>query len=92
MNADVIAALVYYATMILGLSARLQRRRFGRWHHVAFAACCLSLAIAVVLDPSTRHLVPASALMVLPFTRPRQSRIHDLVAVIGGVGFVFLLS
>ncbi len=92
MSADIIAALVYYATMILGLTARLQRRRFGHWHHAAFAACCITLAVAVVLDPSTRHVVPAAALMILPFTRPRRSRIHDLVAVVGGVGCIFLLT
>ena len=87
MNADVIASLTYLLTMLLGISARIKGASFGRWHHAAFAATCLTGAVAVVLHPTVAHFIPATALMVLPFTRPRTSRVHDAVAVFGAVGW-----
>ena len=87
MNADIIASLTYLATMLLGISARIKGSSFGKWHHAAFAATCITGAVAVVLHPTVAHTIPATALMVLPFTRPRISRVHDAVALIGAVGW-----
>ncbi len=91
MTADLIAALAYLATMSLGLTARLRSVRFGNWHHIAYAVCVATFAVAVVISPSISHIVPAAALMIMPFTRPRTSRIHELVAVLGAIGFALLI-
>lgn len=91
MDANVIAGLTYYATLCLGISARVFRRRFGVWHHVMFGCSCVTLAVAVILNPSPIHVLPAIALLVLPATRPKQSRVHDLVATIGAISAIFLI-
>jgi len=91
MDANVIAGLTYYATLCLGIAARVFRRRFGMWHHVMFGVSCVTLAIAVILEPSPIHVLPAIALLVLPATRPHESRVHDLVATVGAISAIFLI-
>lgn len=91
MDANVIAGLTYYATLCLGVAARVFRRRFGIWHHVMFGFSCITLAAAVIINPSPIHVLPAIALLVLPATRPRDSRVHDLVATIGAISAIFLI-
>lgn len=91
MDANVIAGLTYYATACLGIAARVFRRGFGVWHHIMFACSCITLAVAVILEPSPIHVLPAIALLVLPATRPRQSRVHDIVATVGAISAIFLI-
>lgn len=91
MSADLIASATYLLTMLLGVAARVRSKKFGYWHHVAFAATCLTGAVAVVGHPTIAHVVPASALMILPFTRPRTSRVHDAVALFGAIGWMMVL-
>ncbi|MBL0321001.1 MAG: hypothetical protein IPP80_01230 [Ignavibacteria bacterium] len=87
MSADLIASLTYLLTMFLGIAARIRSKKFGHWHHVAFAATCLTGAISVVIHPTMAHMIPATTLMILPFTRPRTSRVHDAVALLGAIGW-----
>ena len=92
MNADYIAALCYFLTMILGVTARLRRTSFGRWHHAMFALSFVSAGVAIVIDPIIAQIIPASALLILPFTRPRTSQIHDFVAVMGAIGWIVVIA
>jgi len=45
----------------------------------------------VILEPSPIHVLPAIALLVLPATRPQESRVHDLVATVGAISAIFLI-
>lgn len=91
MSADLIAAGIYFCTMLLGLVARRLSRSFGTWHHVMYGLCCIALVTAIVLKPSVLHVAPVAALIMLPLTRPRVSRTHDMVAIFGALGFAMLL-
>ena len=92
MKADHIAALCYFLTMILGVTARMRRTSFGRWHHLMFALSFVSAGVAIVIDPIVAQIIPASALLILPFTRPRTSQIHEFVAIMGAVGWRVVIS
>jgi len=91
MNPDVVAASTYFLTMALGIAARTKRRSFGKWHHVMYGLCCVTLVVAIIMHPSSLHVVPVAALLMLPLTRPRISRTHDMVGVFGALGYAMLI-
>lgn len=91
MSADNIAAATYFVTMLLGLAARVRNTRFGRWHHVLFALSFITTAVAIVVQPSVGQILPSAVLLILPMTRPRTSRVHDGVAVLGAVGWAVVV-
>jgi hypothetical protein len=75
--------IIYTVTMMLGIAARYRGRSFGTWHHVLFAATCVTFIASVVLAPRWLHVPSAIVLTLLPFTRPRRARRHDVIAAIG---------
>lgn len=87
-----ITALVMYAlTMSLGLAARYRSVSFGRWHHALYALTCISMAWSLFGEPQVSHIPGVVVLALLPATRPRTSRRHDLLAIAGLVSFILLV-
>lgn len=82
-----IAAAVYAVTMLVGFAARLQRTRFGFWHHVAFFFVCATALAAVLVSRNPWLILTLVCLVVIPFT-PGKSDNHWIVAVIGSIGLI----
>ncbi|MCX6140445.1 MAG: hypothetical protein NTX15_06385 [Candidatus Kapabacteria bacterium] len=77
--------------MLLGLAARLRNTRYGQWHHVLFALSFITAGVAIVVHPTVGQILPSAVLLILPMTRPRTSRIHDGVALLGAVGWAVVV-
>lgn len=84
--------VLYGAAMLLGLVARYRQRSFGRWHHVLFGCTCLAFVWNIEQTPALLHIPLASVLVLLPLTRPRASRRHDILALAGAVSLIILVA
>lgn len=84
--------ILYVSAMLLGLTARQKRRSFGRWHHILFACTCLAFLWSLLQAPSVAHAPLALVLTLLPLTRPRSSRRHDLLALVGAISLLVLIA
>lgn len=84
--------VLYGAAMVLGLVARYRRRSFGRWHHVLFGCTCLAFCWSAIRSPGILYLPLAAVLVMLPLTRPRMSRRHDMLALAGAVSLIILVA
>ena len=85
-----IAAAVYAVTMLVGLAARMQRTRFGFWHHVAFFFVCATSLAAVLVTKNPWLILTLVGLVVLPFT-PGKADNHWIVASVGSLGLIAAL-
>lgn len=84
-----VALILYICTMLLGAAARYRHRSFGIWHHVLFAITGCSVGACLYWNFEISLIPVALALIALPFTRPRASRRHDLIALLGLLAFGF---
>lgn len=82
-NREMIALVMYSLTMVLGIVARYRSTSFGRWHHALYALTCIAMAWSLVWEPCLAHVPCVVVLALLPVTRPRTSRRHDLLAIAG---------
>lgn len=82
-----IAAVIYLATTLLGVSAAIRHTRFGRWHHVMFFLSCVSALITAVLEFHWLILLPMLCLTALPFTRGGR-REHIVIGSIGALSWI----
>ncbi len=82
-----IAAAVYGVTMLVGLAARIQRTRFGFWHHIAFFFVCATSLAAVLLNRNPWLILTLVCLVILPFMPGKADR-HWIVAMIGALGLI----
>ena len=91
---QILAFLLYSCTMILGLAARYRRRSFGSWHHVLFAVTGCAVVANLLWSFEVSMIPVALVLLAMPFTRPRASRRHDLLAIFGllAFGLMFLTA
>jgi len=84
--------VLYTAAMFLGLMARYRRRSYGRWHHVLFGLTCTAFLWNFFRHPTAAHIPLAVVLVMLPLTRPRVSRRHDVLALTGAVFLIILAA
>lgn len=89
-NREIVALVVYLLTMSLGIVARYRSMSFGRWHHAFYAMTCIVTIWSLIGGPLLAHAACTLILALLPATRPRTSRRHDLLALAGLVSFVIL--
>lgn len=73
--------------MLLGLAARYRHRSFGIWHHVLFAITGCAVVASLIWSFEGSMIPVAFVLLAMPFTRPRTSRRHDLLAILGLLAF-----
>jgi len=81
------AAIVYAITMLVGLAARMQRTKFGFWHHVAFFFVCATSLAAILVSRNPWIVLTLVCLVVLPFL-PGKSAKHWMVSSVGAVGLI----
>lgn len=81
-----LAVCVYLANVGLGLVAQFTGRRFGLWHHAAYAVVFGTALLATVLEFHPGLLLTLAALACFPKAKPR-TWAHPLLAVIGLVGY-----
>ena len=89
---DLPLLLLYLATMALGVGARYRGRSFGMWHHALFFITCAAFIISAVSDLRLAHAPVAAVLIGMPLTRPRRTRRHDAVAVLGLLCMILLVA
>lgn len=89
---DLPLLLLYTATMMLGLAARYRGKSFGRWHHALFFFTCAAYIISALGDLRLAHAPAAAVLIAMPLTRPRRSRRHDALAVLGLLCMILLVA
>lgn len=87
-----LAALVYCLTASVGITAWLQGRRFGRWHHILYFFSVVSNLAAVVVDGIGFVLAPLIILGLMPFTRGG-STVHRSLGYAGLIiwGIIFFV-
>lgn len=90
--ADLPVLLLYMATMTLGVGARYRQKSFGMWHHTLFFITCAAFIISALSDLRVAHAPAAAVLIAMPLTRPRRSRRHDAIAVLGLLCMILLVA
>lgn len=86
----IVAAVVYTATMALGISAAVSGRTFGRWHHRCFFLSCATALAAGAVEPSW-YIVPVLGILAaMPLTKAG-TRAHTVVGALGWVAWVIVL-
>ncbi|MFM8771637.1 MAG: hypothetical protein ACKOE4_06415 [Candidatus Kapaibacterium sp.] len=88
---EIIALVMYSLTMSLGIAARYRSASFGRWHHALYAITCIVTMLSLIGEPQLAHVPCVIVLALLPATRPRTSRRHDLLAIAGLASFILLV-
>jgi hypothetical protein len=78
---------LYLGNFAMGLLAQLGGRRFGIWHHVAYAIVFASAIGAAVLSWHPALLLTLAALAVFPKARPRTVW-HPTLALLGLLGYL----
>lgn len=88
---EIVALVMYSLTMSLGIAARYRSTSFGRWHHALYSLTCIATAWSLLGGPQLAHFPCVAVLALLPATRPRTSRRHDLLAIAGLVSLTLLV-
>ena len=70
----------------MGLMAQLRGRRYGIWHHVAYALVVASALAALVWAYHPALWLTVAALALFPKARPRTWP-HPTLAVVGAIGY-----
>lgn len=89
---DLPLLLLYLATLLLGVGARYRGKSFGMWHHTMFFITCAAFIVSALGDLRLAHAPAAAVLVAMPLTRPRRSRRHDAVGVLGLLCMILLLA
>ena len=87
---SILAFALYLANALLGVAAQLGRRRFGIWHHVAYATVFAAAIAAAIVEFHPALLLTLAVLVVFPKARPHTPW-HPGLAVLGGVGYLVAL-
>jgi hypothetical protein len=82
-----IGTAVYLLNCAIGLMAQLGRRKFGAWHHVAYALVCVTAVAALVWAYHPALWLTALALVLFPRARPHTIW-HPALAVLGLLGYL----
>lgn len=88
---EIIALVMYALTMSIGIAARYRSRSFGNWHHALYALTIIATAWSLFGGPQLAHVPCVVVLALLPATRPRISRRHDLLASAGLLSHTLLV-
>lgn len=83
---------LYVSAMAIGMVARQRRKSLGHWHHVLYACTCLAFLWSLLHSPRPAHTPMALVLTLLPLTRPRSSRRHDLIGLAGVIALIILIA
>jgi hypothetical protein len=87
---SILAFALYLANAALGVVAQLGKRRFGIWHHLAYAAVFAAAIAATILEFHPGLLLTLGALVMFPRARPRTPW-HTGLAAVGAVGYLVAL-
>lgn len=85
-----LALALYLGNATLGIVAQLGRRRFGIWHHLAYATVFAAAIAAAILEFHPGLLLTLAVLVVFPKARPRTPW-HPGLAALGAVGYLVAL-
>lgn len=84
------ALALYLGNAGLGTLAQLGRRRFGVWHHIAYATVFAATIAATIAAFHPALLCTLAVLAAFPRARPRTPW-HPGLAALGAVGYLVAL-
>jgi hypothetical protein len=84
------ALALYVGNAGLGIAAQLGRRRFGVWHHIAYATVFAAAIAATIVAFHPALLLTLATLGAFPRARPHTPW-HSRLAVLGAVGYLLAL-
>ncbi len=82
-----LATMAFAVNCALGALAWLAGLHFGRWHHAAYAAVCVTTGACVLLAYHPALWLVVAALAAFPRARPHTWR-HPALALLGAIGYL----